>query len=70
MRPFRPVRAGLRINLAGQCHDPILYVVFNTLVEPVLDESSVQIFLDTLVQIRIDCLSFTFGSWRNHPNLV
>jgi hypothetical protein len=36
----------LRINLAGQCHHAILYVVLNTLVAPVLDESSIQINTD------------------------
>jgi hypothetical protein len=50
---------GLGINLAGQRHDAILDVVFDALVEPVLDEGSMQVVVDTLVQIRVHCLDLT-----------
>jgi len=69
MRPFDPCAPGLRINLAVQCHDAILYVVFNTFFEPVLNESSVQIFSIALSRSELTVLAF-FRQLAESPNLV
>ena len=68
--PFGLRTLGLRVDLASQRDDTILDRVFYTLVKPMSDENSIQVFLDTLVQIRVHRLGVTFGTRRNYCNLI
>ena len=46
------------------------HFVFHALMQLILDECSVQILLDALVQIGVHGLCFFFCSYGNHGNLI
>src|ERR1017187_2943349 len=68
--PLRPRAFRLRVDLTSQRDNAIRDSVFYALVKLLANESSIQIALDTLVQVRVHRFCSALDARRNHCNLV
>src|ERR1035437_10950857 len=69
-RPFRPSRAEFESDLASQRDSSVFNSVLYAFVKPVLYKRSIQVFLDTSVQICVHRLGIALCARQNHGNLV